>query len=143
MIIVSACLLGIDCRYDGTNAKNEAVMEYLVGKSFIPVCPEQLGGLCTPRDPVEIEGYKVLSEEGEDVTPNFHKGAEEVLKISKLAGAQVAILKDGSPSCGSERIYDGTFTGKKIPGKGIAAKTLESHGIAVFNENNFKSIDEK
>ena len=124
MILVSACLLGINCKYNGDNNKNEKVAEYLKDKQFIMVCPEQLGGLSTPRDPSEIirldgnaviEGKtSVINNKRLDVTKKFKQGAMETLKIADLYGCKKAILKEGSPSCGSSLIYDGTFTGKKV-----------------------------
>jgi len=134
MIIVSACLVGINCRYDGGNNTNQKVIE-LVNKGFaIPVCPEQLGGLTTPRIPAEIIGNKVINKNGYDVTGYFKKGAQETLQIAKLANCQKAILKQNSPSCGYGKIYDGTHTGKIITGKGITAKLLEDNGIKVITE---------
>ena len=121
MIIVSACLLGENCKYSGGNNKAENVIKYLEGKEYILVCPEQLGKLSTPRDPSEIitegnkdgndvldKNIKVLSNKGVDVTANFIKGAEETLKIAKEHNVKKAILKAGSPSCGYKKIYDGT-----------------------------------
>ena len=129
MIIVSACLLGENCKYSGGNNKSENVIKYLEDKEYILVCPEQLGGLSTPRNPSEIITYgnkdgndvlsgctKVLSNKGIDVTKNFIQGAEETLKIAKEHNAKTAILKAGSPSCGYKKIYDGTFLGNKIQG---------------------------
>ena len=131
MIIVSACLLGENCKYSGGNNKSENVIKYLEDKEYILVCPEQLGGLSTPRNPSEIITYgnkdgndvlsgctKVLSNKGIDVTKNFIQGAEETLKIAKEHNAKTAILKAGSPSCGYKKIYDGTFLGNKIQGMG-------------------------
>ena len=145
MIIVSACLVGVNCKYDGGNNDNNKVKEYLKNKEYIIVCPEQLGGLTTPRKPSEINkigGKKVLSGhskviscEGKDVTENFIMGAKESLKIAKMFNCKQAILKEGSPSCGCNLIYDGTFTGKKISGMGVTA--------ALFNENNIEVLSEK
>ncbi|MCC0631817.1 DUF523 domain-containing protein [Clostridioides sp. ZZV15-6388] len=135
MILVSACLIGINCKYSGDNNENKEVKEYLKGKDFILVCPEQLGGLSTPRPPAEIVGGKVITKEDyKDVTENFVRGAEETLKIAKLYVCSEAILKEGSPSCGCNLVYDGSFSGKKIPGKGITAKLLEEEGIKVKSE---------
>lgn len=135
MILVSACLIGINCKYSGDNNENEKVKEYLKGKEFTLVCPEQLGGLSTPRPPAEIVGGRVITkEDNKDVTENFVRGAEETLKIAKLYVCSEAILKEGSPSCGCNLIYDGSFSGKKIPGKGITAKLLEEEGIKVKSE---------
>lgn len=135
MILVSACLIGINCKYSGDNNENEKVKEYLKGKEFTLVCPEQLGGLSTPRPPAEIvDGRVITKEDNKDVTENFVRGAEETLKIARLYVCSEAILKEGSPSCGCNLIYDGSFSGKKIPGKGITAKLLEEEGIKVTSE---------
>lgn len=134
MILVSACLLGINCKYSGDNNDNDRVKKYLEGKVFIPVCPEQLGGLSTPRPPAEINGDKVITKDNKDVTTNFIKGAEETLKIAKLQGCKKAILKEGSPSCGSNFIYDGTFSGTKVEKMGVTASLLKSNQIEVVSE---------
>ena len=147
MIIVSACLLGENCKYSGNN-KSENVIKYLEDKEYILVCPEQLGGLSTPRNPSEIITYgnkdgndvlsgctKVLSNKGIDVTKNFIQGAEETLKIAKEHNAKTAILKAGSPSCGYKKIYDGTFLGNKIQGMGVTAAILNKENIALLDED--------
>ena len=145
MIIVSACLLGENCKYSGGNNKSENVIKYLEDKEYILVCPEQLGGLSTPRNPSEIITYgnkdgndvlsgctKVLSNKGIDVTKNFIQGAEETLKIAKEHNAKTAILKAGSPSCGYKKIYDGSFLGNKIQGMGVTAAILNKENIALL-----------
>ncbi|MEM2947434.1 MAG: DUF523 domain-containing protein [Candidatus Bathyarchaeia archaeon] len=134
MKLCSACLLGIKCRYDGRDALNEKVIMLLKKEPLIPVCPEQLGGLPTPRETAEIRYGRVITRSGRDVTENFRRGAEEVLKIAKLFGVREAVLKQGSPSCGSGRIYNGTFSGKVIKGDGITAALLKRHGIKVITE---------
>ncbi len=134
MIIVSACLVGINCRYDGGNNADQKVIEMVQKGIAIPVCLEQLGGLTTPRIPAEIIGNKVINKNGEDVTDYFKKGAWETLLIAKLANCQKAILKQCSPSCGCGKIYDGTHTGTIITGKGITAKLLEDNEIKVLTE---------
>ena len=148
MIIVSACLLGENCKYSGGNNKSENVIKYLEDKEYILVCPEQLGGLSTPRNPSEIITYgnkdgndvlsgctKVLSNKGIDVTKYFIQGAEETLKIAKEHNAKTAILKAGSPSCGYKKIYDGTFLGNKIQGMGVTAAILNKENIALLDED--------
>jgi uncharacterized protein YbbK (DUF523 family) len=109
-------------------------MALLKKEILIPVCPEQLGGLPTPREPAEIREGKVITKSGKDVTENFKRGAEEVLKIAKLFGISEAIFKQGSPSCGCGRVYDGTFSGKIIEGDGITATLLKKRGIKVITE---------
>ncbi len=134
MKLCSACLLGIKCRHNGIDALNEKVLMLLKIETLIPVCPEQLGGLPTPREPAEIRDGRVITSSGNDVTENYKRGAEEVLKIAKLFGIKEALLKQGSPSCGCGRIYDGTFSGKFIKGDGITAALLKKHGIKVITE---------
>ena len=128
MIIVSACLVGINCKYNGDNNDNDKVKEYLKDKEYIIICPEQLGGLTTPRNPSEIINIngerKVFTCDNIDVTKNFINGAKESLKIAKIYNCKKALLKEGSPSCGCNFIYDGTFSGKKIPGQGITTLSL-------------------
>lgn len=132
---VSACLLGVRCKYDGTsNYTAEAVRGLAERYTLIPVCPEQLGGLTTPRPPAEILNGRVITKDGLDVTESFQRGAEETLEIFKLLKLEAAILKEGSPSCGSSLIYDGTFTGVKIPGMGLTVRVLRDQGVAVISE---------
>ena len=131
-ILVSACLLGTNCKYSGGNNYSEEVMEYLKDYEIIPVCPEQLGGLPTPRPASEIIGDKVMNNEGTDVTSNYQKGAEEALKIAKLLRVKKALLKAKSPSCGNGKIYDGTFSGTLIDGDGITTKLLKENNIEVI-----------
>lgn len=132
---VSACLLGVRCKYDGTSNYAEEAVRELAGKfTLIPVCPEQLGGLTTPRPPAEILGGKVITKDGQDVTESFQRGAKETLEIFKLLKLETAILKEGSPSCGSSLIYDGTFSGVKIPGMGLTVRLLRDQGIGVISE---------
>ncbi len=144
MILVSACLLGINCKYNGDNNKNDEVVEYLRDKQFIIICPEQLGGMSTPREPSEIvrlDGEAVIKGQTSvinnkrlDVTRKFKQGAQESLKIAQIYNCKEAILKEGSPSCGSNYIYDGTFSGKKIDGVGVTTALLRSNGIKVMSE---------
>ena len=135
MIIVSACLLGENCKYSGGNNKSENVIKYLENKEYILVCPEQLGGLKKDGHDVLDGSVKVLSNKGIDVTSNFIKGAEETLKIAKECNAKKAILKAGSPSCGYKKIYDGTFCGNKIKGMGVTAAILNKENIALLDED--------
>ena len=134
-ILVSACLLVADCKYNGKNNRNENVLRLMEKHTLIPVCPEQLGGLATPREPSEKSGERVISKSGTDVTENYKKGADEVLKIACLYGCKRAVLKAKSPSCGSGKVYDGTFSGTLIDGDGVTAQLLKQNGIEVQNEN--------
>ena len=139
-ILISACLLGIRCRYDGA-AKYDARIEKLTERHhLIPVCPEIYGGLSTPRDPSERAGDKVLSSAGRDVTAAFQKGAEETLALAKLFQCKYAILKERSPSCGHGEIYDGTFSGKLTKGSGVTAEWLEKNGITVLGESQIEDV---
>ena len=133
-ILVSACLLGTNCKYDGTNNRNEKVLSYVKDKEVIPICPEILGGLATPRIPSERVENKVLSKEGIDVTSNNKKGAEEALYLAKLFNVKKALLKAKSPSCGNGLIYDGTFTHTKKEGFGVTTELLRKNGIEVITE---------
>lgn len=131
MKIVSACLAGIHCRFD-CQAKPRSEIEALVeGGEALPVCPEQLGGLPTPRKPAERIGDKVLAIDGTDVTQEYKQGAEEALRIARLCGATEALLKSKSPMCGTNKIYDGTFSGTTVNGDGVFAELLKRHGIKV------------
>ncbi len=132
--LCSACLLGVKCRYDGKSNLNRKVLKLAKKEILIPVCPEQLGGLPTPREKAEQKEGRVITQSGKDVTKNFLRGAQEVLKIAKRLGIKEAILKQRSPSCGSGQIYDGSFKGKVIKGDGITAKLLKKHGIKVITE---------
>lgn len=133
-ILVSACLLGIDCKYSGGNNLNEKVLEYIKDYEVIPVCPEIMGGLSTPRPPSERIGDKVLNNQDTDVTNEYTKGALETLKLAKLFNVKKALLKAKSPSCGKGKIYDGTFTSTLIEGNGVTVDLLESNGIEVISE---------
>ena len=135
MILVSACLLGINCQYNCKNDLTEKLLEFLKSKGeFIAVCPEVLGGLPTPRDGAEIIGDQVKTANGKDVTKEFLSGAEKVLKFAKENNVDLAILKAKSPSCGLGVIYDGTFSRKLIEGDGITAALLKKNGIKVMTE---------
>ncbi|MEW6623465.1 MAG: DUF523 domain-containing protein [Bacillota bacterium] len=146
MIIVSGCLLGINCRYNGGNNYLPALHDLMKKGRVIPVCPEQLGGTPTPRPASEIVGgdgrdvllgkAKVLDINGRDVTEIFLKGAHEVLKIAKGSGAKEIIFKERSPSCGVKEIYDGTFSSKTIQGMGVTTALLEKEGCIIWTEEN-------
>lgn len=138
MIIVSKCLAGTKCRYDGSGKPCQKVIDLVKQGKAIPVCPEQLGGLPTPRTPVEIVGDKVLTKDGEDKTAEFIKGAEEAMKITEMANCTEAILKTKSPSCGCGKIYDGTFTGSIRDEDGIFTKMLKEKGIKCTTEEDYE-----
>ena len=135
MYLVSACLVGINCKYNGNNNYNENALKLVQCGNAIPVCPEQLGGLPTPRIPAEIKiidgKRKVINKEGKDVTEYFEKGANEVLKLCKQLNIKKVFLQPRSPSCGVGNIYDGSFTGILVDGNGITAQLLKDNGIEV------------
>ena len=139
-IIVSGCLLGCDCRYKGDNCKCDELLELAENHTLIPVCPEQLGGLCTPRNPAEIVGDKVISNHGKDVTYEYTKGAEMALYIAKTNNADAVVFKANSPSCGKGKIYDGSFSGTLTDGNGVAAECLMERGIRVFGESEIEKL---
>ena len=134
MKLCSACLLGLNTRSSGNNKRNDKLIELAKTEVLIPVCPEQLGGLTTPREPSERKDNRVFMKSGKDVTENFMKGAEEVLKIAKLFNIKEAVMKQKSSSCGCGRIFDGTFSGKLIEGNGVTTELLKKNGIKVISE---------
>lgn len=138
-ILVSACLLGCNCRYDGKNCLNESVLALKKKHTLIPVCPEQLGGLSTPRNPSERREDGVFMNDGTNVTAQYQKGAETVLYLAKTLGVKTAVFKAKSPSCGKGLIYDGSFTGGKTEGDGVAAELLAANGIRVLTEEEISS----
>lgn len=139
-ILVSACLMGAHCRYDGTGAILSELEKLKEKYHLVPICPEIYGGLATPRDAAKIRENKVITCKEEDVTLQYEKGAEEILKLAKFYDCKKAILKERSPSCGSGVIYDGTFSGKKIAGDGKTASLLKQNGIQVFGETNLDTL---
>lgn len=144
MKIASACLCGINCAWNGKSKSSQQVIDLMKTGEIIPVCPEQLGGLSTPRIPQEIQGCsgedvlagkcKIVDKDGGDVTAQFIRGAEETLKIAKLTGATEFIAKSKSPSCGCGSTYDGTFSGTLIEGDGVTTALLKQNGIKVTSE---------
>lgn len=138
--LVSACLCGINCKYNGKNNLNEICLKLFKEGKAVLVCPEQLGGLETPRDPSEISKDKVISIKGKDVTEKFEKGAEETLKIAKTLGIKKAILKEGSPSCGINYIYDGKFRGKRVKGCGVTATLLKNNNIQIVSSEDLNKL---
>ena len=139
-ILVSACLLGCSCRYDGKSKPCEPILSLASRHCLIPVCPEQLGGLPTPRPPAEIMGKRVINNQGHDVTQAYEKGAMEALKLYQALDCRMAILKSRSPSCGCSQVYDGTFSGTLHPGDGVTASLLKQHGIPLLTEEESEKI---
>ena len=144
IIAVSACLLGTPCRYDGAARPNAAVQELRKRHEIVPVCPESMGGLPIPRLPNEIavgaDGTRVIDSAGVDNTAAFVAGAQAALERARLAGCAAAVLKSKSPSCGSGRIYDGTFTGMLTDGWGVAAALFRDAGIPVVDEDHLEDL---
>jgi uncharacterized protein YbbK (DUF523 family) len=151
MILVSACLLGLNTKYDGGHSFSEKVCSLSALVPLVPVCPEQLGGLATPRQRAEIQGgdgcdvlsgrAHVLTETGTDNTEAFLRGAGETVKLAFVLRAQAALLKERSPSCGNCRIFDGSFSGTTRDGAGVTAARLQQNGIPVFNEEQLESLE--
>lgn len=138
MKLCSACLLGIKCRYNGKSALNKKVVELLKTEILIPVCPEQLGGLPTPREPVKRRKNRIFTQSGKDVTKEFKKGARQVLKIARLLGVKEAIMKQGSPSCGCGKIvYYVNLSRKIVIGDGVTTALLKKNGIKVMSDEEF------
>ena len=134
-LLISACLLGRNCKYNGGNNYTPLVEELKGRFELVPVCPECLGGLPIPHEPSERVGDQVLSRSGADVTAAFQRGAEKTLSIAKKAGVRRAVLKERSPSCGCGSVYDGTFSGRTAPGNGVAAELLLARGVEIFGES--------
>ncbi len=144
MYLVSACLVGVKCRYDGTNVPDETLQELFESGQAFPVCPELLGGLPCPRECCEIiqtdnKNRRVISKSNKDFTSEFEQGATQTLELCKTLGITAAILKSKSPSCGYGQIYDGSFSGNLIEGNGLAAELLAKNNITVFDELNWQS----
>jgi uncharacterized protein YbbK (DUF523 family) len=144
-VLVSACLLGERVRYHGGDARLEhpILRQWLAEARLVPLCPEVTGGLATPRPAAEIttsrDGRRVLTTAGDDVTGAFERGAQAAVDLCATLGIRVAILKDGSPSCGSRAIHDGTFSGRRIGGQGFTAATLAAHQVAIFTEDEIEA----
>ena len=139
-ILVSACLLGVGCRYDGQSNQLPQLEQLMKKHTCIPVCPEIFGGLPTPRVPAERQGNKVIAKDGQDVTENFVRGTAEVLRLADLYHCKAALLKERSPSCGSGQIYDGTFTKTLVEGDGLTAQMLKKKGITVYGESQIQEL---
>ena len=134
-ILVSACLLGENCKWNAQNNLDEKVIKLKEQYDLVPVCPEVLGGLTTPRNPAEQKGDKVYDNLGNDVTAQFSGGAQKSLELARANNCKMAILKAKSPSCGTKKVYDGTFTKSLTDGNGVTAKLLIENGITVLNES--------
>lgn len=139
-VLVSACLLGLDCRYCGTGKYIHELKSLSQEHQLIPVCPEQLGGLPTPRNPVELRGGRAIEQDGTDRTEQFTKGAVETLKLIEYFEGKTAILKANSPSCGYGRIYDGTYKGILKAGNGLTSDLLHKKGVTIFTEENLEDF---
>ena len=138
-ILISACLVGENCKYSGGNNLNPKIDALLEKYDLIPFCPEEIGGLPTPRNPSEQRGNFVYMDNGKDVTEQFEDGAKKALMLCLYLKINIAILKERSPSCGTHQIYDGSFSNKIIQGMGVTAKLLKENGIKVYSED---QIDE-
>lgn len=139
-VLVSACLLGARCRYDGASKPLPGLERLLDAIDPVPACPEQLGGLPTPRTPAERCGDRVVTRDGTDVTAQYERGAQEALRLAQTTGCTLALLKEKSPSCGCGRIYDGTHTGTLTDGNGVAAELLLQNGVRVFGETQLEEL---
>lgn len=139
-VLISACLFGEKCRYDGGDNLIESLDKIRNLCNLIPVCPEVIGGLSTPRNPSEIVGERVISNVGKDVTEEYTKGAEKALKTAIENGCEIALMKAKSPSCGAGKVYDGTFSKKLIEGDGVTIRLLKKHGIKVFDETQIPEL---
>lgn len=139
-LLVSACLLGCRCRYDGASKPHPAIKALAERHTLVPVCPEQMGGLSTPRPPAERQGGRVVTEGGVDVTEQYRRGAEEAARLCILLGCRAAVLKERSPSCGKGQIYDGTFSRMLTAGNGVTADRLAEMGIPVYGESQIEEL---
>ena len=141
-LLISMCLLGEPCRYDGKSGPLDGtIIEKLKEKyTLVTVCPEQEGGLPTPRIPAERQGKNVVRRDGVDVTAEYRKGAEVALSLCRRFGISIALMKAKSPSCGAGRIYDGTFSGTLTDGDGVTVSLLSGNGIKIFTENDINSL---
>lgn len=136
-ILISACLIGLNCKYDGGNNETPKLIELMKEYDFVPVCPEQLGGLTTPRPGARRKDNKVVTREGRDVTKEYQKGAEEVLNLARKLNIKKAILKSKSPSCGSGKIFAGDFTKTLVKRDGVMTELLKENGIEVISSDQY------
>ena len=139
-LLISACLLGCCCRYDGASKVHPLAEALAQHYDLVPVCPEQLGGLPTPRPPAERQGDRVMTRDGRDVTEAYRRGGQETRRLCRLLDWQAAVLKERSPSCGCGSIHDGTFSGGLTAGNGVAAQMLVAEGIPVYGESQIREL---
>lgn len=139
-LLVSACLLGLPCRYDGASKGHPLLPDLLERHTLVPVCPEQLGGLPTPRPPAERRGDRVVTQCGTDVTVQYRRGAQEALTLCRMFHCDAALLKERSPSCGLGEIYDGSFSQHLVPGNGVTAALLRENGVLVLGESQIEEL---
>ncbi len=139
-LLVSACLLGTPCRYDGRSKADVRVQALSEKYELVPACPEELGGLSTPREPSERQGERVVMRSGRDVTKEYRRGAAAALALCLQNGCKAAVLKEKSPSCGCGEVYDGTFSRRLIAGDGVTAELLKAHGITVYGESDAEKL---
>lgn len=137
-ILVSACLLGENCKYSGGNNYNEAVAEYVKGGDIFPVCPEMMAGLGCPRTPIEIVNGVLMDREGNDVDAAMQTAVAAVVELVRKEGIRCAVLQSRSPTCGVNNVYDGSFSGKLIPGSGILAQCLKDIGCRGIDAEDVK-----
>ena len=138
-VLVSACLLGENCKYSGGNNRNETVLAFLKDHEAVPVCPEVLGGLPAPRTPAEIVDGVVTDRDGRNVDAEFRRGAALALETARREGAELAVLQPRSPSCGVRQVYDGTFSGRRVPGMGVFARLLAENGFRLLEPEDLES----
>ncbi len=134
VLLVSACLMGVACNHEGRGSWRSVVTELEHHYRLVPVCPEVLGGLTTPRPAAEIQGERVMNVEGHDVTSAYERGARSAVELAHAMGAERAVLKARSPSCGSAGVYDGTFSRQLVPGQGVTAAALRAAGVEVCSD---------
>ena len=139
-LLVSACLLGINCKYSGGNNRLPEAEALAARFELVPICPEQLGGLPTPRPCAERVGERVINRAGEDVTAAFRLGAERTAEIARSSGVRRALLQERSPSCGCGTVYDGTFSGTLTAGRGVTAALLEKNGVEVYESTRISAL---
>ena len=139
-ILVSACLLGMNCRYDGSHNYCPELEKLMEEHILIPVCPERRGGLDTPREPAERQGDRIIARDGTDVTDAYIRGAQETLRLAKEYDCRYAISKERSPSCGAGVIYDGNFSHTRVPGDGMTTQLLRANGIIVLGESQISAL---